>query len=518
MNANPKERPKLCPLCGVGEKELGHKGPHTLFKDNPNYEKWLNDDGTFKRRKKLSEKEVAANRKPRQWQRYCQHQAQAGHCNACATSKKITGSSSRKMPKTPSLLSKNKQRPTREVVIQDFLQRSEEHTSMDRPLKRFRSSNCGVERGAPRPIDYLQKKSQVKNLITCINSKLVQIGLPKLTAVEKRHVKGELYPDSPGGMSSKPTNFQVILCNQDIVSERPDEIEGKLVPQRTPVGSKHIDDLARSLGFTHLAYLLNEHVRSGCTPESRKNITDFIKHHDSFDFDYFSWGDYSLAHFFRTFEFFLASQLLLETNEVVEEKWEPMSTKVGDLTKLLTEENINTPVDFIIALKQQVPDLPQFQSQLGFQLFLCQTNYDKFKRVDLGKLERVDFTETYLDLGVDMNAVIMEPKTMMKEYESKNGNLPQIASAAKSNTIVAIVAALIKSNYYAKMNLHNAADVKGFIDAAKIVKTNGHKNITFMKMLLIIHQLWVPSRMKSFAEGVGKSKRQRKRGKGKKKG
>jgi len=216
--------------------------------------------------------------------------------------------------------------------------------------------------------------------------------------------------------------------------------------------------------------------------------------------------------------FFLASQLLLETNEVVEEKWEPMSTKVGDLTKLLTEENINTPVDFIIALKQQVPDLPQFQSQLGFQLFLCQTNYDKFKRVDLGKLERVDFTETYLDLGVDMNAVIMEPKTMMKEYESKNGNLPQIASAAKSNTIVAIVAALIKSNYYAKMNLHNAADVKGFIDAAKIVKTNGHKNITFMKMLLIIHQLWVPSRMKSFAEGVGKSKRQRKRGKGKKKG
>uniref|UniRef100_A0A7S2H584 Uncharacterized protein n=1 Tax=Octactis speculum TaxID=3111310 RepID=A0A7S2H584_9STRA len=115
-----------------------------------------------------------------------------------------------------------------------------------------------------------------------------------------------------------------------------------------------------------------------------------------------------------------------------------------------------------------------------------------------------------------MTAVIMEPKTMMKEYVSKNGDLPKIALAAKSNTIVATVAALIKSNYYAKMNLHNAADVKGFIDAARIVQTNGHKNITFMKMLLIIHQLWVPSRMKSFAEGVGKSQKQRKRGQGKK--
>lgn len=516
MNANPKEHPKLCPHCGVGEKELGHKGPHTLFKDNPNYETRLNDDGTFKRRKKLSAKEVAANRIPRQWQSYCVHQAQAGHCNACATSKNITGSSSRKLPKTQSLLSKKKQRPTKEAVIQDFLQRSKEHVRMDRPRKRLRSSNCGVERGAPVPDEYLQKKNQVTNLITCINSKLAQIGLPKLTAVEKRRVKGELYPDSPGGISDKPTHFQGILCNPDIVAERPDEIEGKLVPQRTPVGSKHIENLARSLGFTHLAYLLHEYIRSGCSPESRRNISDFIKHHDSFDFDYFSWGDYSLAHFFRTFEFFLASQSLLGTNEVVEGKWEPMSKKVGYLIKSLAEENINTPADFIIALKDQVPNLPQFESQLGFQLFLCQLNYDTFKRVDLEKLGGVDFTETYRDLGVDMTAVIMEPKTMMKEYVSKNGDLPKIALAAKSNTIVATVAALIKSNYYAKMNLHNAADVKGFIDAARIVQTNGHKNITFMKMLLIIHQLWVPSRMKSFAEGVGKSQKQRKRGQGKK--
>ena len=134
--------------------------------------------------------------------------------------------------------------------------------------------------------------------------------------------------------------------------------------------------------------------------------------------------------------------------------------------------------------------------------------YEQLKHVDLSFLGNVNFMETYSRCGQDVNDVYWGGKDIFKAHERLHGQFPSHATSGKENTFFDIIVALLRSNYSPKFaNLGSAADVRRFVEAANMLTKKNHKQQSLMKLLFIVHQLWVPSRMLAFADAVDKRKR-----------
>ena len=186
-------------------------------------------------------------------------------------------------------------------------------------------------------------------------------------------------------------------------------------------------------------------------------------------------------------------------------------TAVKRLIEQIMSEGYTTPFDLFEALNAQTGvSVTHINNQFDLQLLFCEFGslYEKLKYVDLSFLGNVNFMDTYLASDQNIDEVYWGGNDIFKEHERLYGKFPTYAPGGTQNTLFEIIVALLRSKCSPKFaNLGSAADVKGFVQAANMLKNKGHKQQSLMKLLFIVHQLWVPSRMLAFADAVEKRKR-----------
>lgn len=475
------------------------------MKSSSDYETITHADGTFKKRRRV----LAPGSKRHQWQYYCVHGRQKRTCiHGCNKSRELSsGKRASSATEQPSRL--------------------EGDTSVGSSCKSNRSQGMGKKQPSSRsqenaptfPVtnqyhpagrkQEYSKKGRIiassggkgKDLATRLKPQPTGIGTgQRMTKADmKRAAKFEIVPRHVPVIGEGQQAWQKTLRDPEIVSLRVPKDETGLVPQRTPVNSLHVAYVSETKGFCDFAFHLEQYKRSNFTPEYRDALLQYIITKDAYDYDFYSFGKYSMLHCTRTLESYWEIDEIL-----VEGRWYYMSECVGDVCHILSEEGIHSPYEFRTALSVLLPSSSfKLRSQFDSQLLFCQisSNIDYFRDVDLDRISSMNFEEIYVAQGVDLQNVYMEPKVMFKAYR-KSSSLPKYTSRRQKNTLIEIIATLIRCNFFPKFKLQNAGDVRSFKAAATILEEKKYRGMSLMKLLIVTHQLWCPSRMKAFATSV----------------
>ena len=471
--------PRFCSRCPTGSGKLhNHPGAHILDLTDRRYEVVPRVGGGFKRRRDGS-----------QWQYYCMHHRQTSTCDECTKASK----------ESPNISIPRKKHCRVKTTV---------HKT---PCSSEKDSHGRSTNGKRRFIKTSADGSKHDNEST---AKKKRKAGP--SAEEKRAVK---FRNSPKAVPASLTNgskggrpWQDILRYDPIVNADPIGLEKKLVPRWTPVGALNLAGLSESAGFSTFTHLMVKYEKAKYSVEMEDKICEFIhsvgtgKRRN--DFDYYKIGPYSLYHFVRTWLFWKKAPQRLEGRP-----WQPMSENgVTLMIDQLKVEGYMTPHALYSALdEQQGLSVRHVNNQFDLQLMLCEFSSlcPNLKRTDLSFIKKANFMDTYVACGHgNLDEVYLGGKQIFIQHEKLHGSFPTLVSGEKDNTYFEIIVVLLLSNCSLKFaNLGNAADVRGFVEAANVLTEKKHKQQSLMKFLFIVHQLWVPSRMLAFAAAVEKRKR-----------
>lgn len=303
-----------------------------------------------------------------------------------------------------------------------------------------------------------------------------------------------------------PESYQYVL--DKVVAKTIKGMEKMLVPRRTPVSTPKILRLTEKdqNGLILLGMKMQNYEKHKFQQKDRDDILYYIRHKTCQDFD--GTGKYSLLHCFRTIEQWWYQSCGMGAVSL-SERWIEMSDCVKEMTKLLKSEDINSARDLVNAVSKEmgVREWPfTIISQFDIQLILCHTRsvIDEMRRIPLNQLEDAPWVDTLRQLGGDPCNVFHEPRLL---YDELKGTFTFSKSPRRENSVVKVIAALIKGGFFVKAELGNAADVKAFLRAADMIRAKKHGGLHLYRLLIVCHQLWVPSRMMAFANGIQSSRR-----------